>query len=239
MAALSDGLLAYYSMDGDAGDSIGGHNGELMGDATFVPGPELKAGQALKLDGDQDYVEVPHDPAFDALSEEFTISAWVYLESNSDRTPVATKEHMPDANRGFNFWYDGGQLRMQLYGDVGKMTVISEGVLDTGRWYQVACTFKATGNEHKIFIDGDAQNIVEDTFEGTIQTNEQPIRIGAYIWDPNGYQKYLKGMIDDVAIYTRALSADEISSIASGTPIVGPNAVDPEDRLTTTWAAIR
>jgi hypothetical protein len=44
--------------------------------------------------------------------------------------------------------------------------------------------------------------------------NEQPVLIGAYIWDLAGYHKYLAGSIDDLRIYDRVLSRSEVMAIA-------------------------
>ena len=101
-------------------------------------------------------------------------------------------------------------------GDVGqsKLTVKSGTTLDVGTQYHLAFVYDSAGPE-QIYVDGILQ-VSEDVVTGTLHANEQPVRIGAYIWDPAGYQKYLAGSIDDVRVYNRALTQAEIETVISG-----------------------
>jgi hypothetical protein len=76
--------------------------------------------------------------------------------------------------------------------------------LETGRWYHVAGTYD--GNTVKIYLDGVLQGS-EDV--GSIQVgNSSPLYFGYN--DVGGYPYYLDGSLDEVAIFTRALTAPEI-----------------------------
>jgi hypothetical protein len=207
-------LVAHWSFDGTLNDITGnGHDGTAMNGASIVGG-------ALVLNGDQQYVEVAHDPALN-LTNAFTIAAFVQLDATNDRRPVITKEHLPDASRGWNCWIQDGEPRMQLMdgvkwadtGDVGqsKLTVTSGASLDAGTVYHLAFVYDSAGPE-QIYVDGVLQ-VSEDVVTGTLHTNEQPVRIGAYIWDLSGYHRYLAGSIDDLRVYDHVLSAAEIQAI--------------------------
>jgi hypothetical protein len=213
-------LVGFWTFDEDSGttavDSSGnGHDGTAMNGASI-------SGGALVLNGTDQYVEVAHDPALN-LTDSFTITAFVQLNAVNDRRPVITKEQNPDSSRGWNCWIQDGEPRMQLMdgvkwadtGDVGqsKLTVSSGAALDAGVLYHLAFVYDSAGPE-QIYIDGVMQ-VSEDVVTGTLHVNEQPVRIGAYIWDPAGYQKYLDGSIDDVRIYNRVLTADEIAALAN------------------------
>lgn len=213
-------LVGFWTFDEDsdttAVDSSGnGHDGTAMNSASI-------SGGALVLNGTDQYVEVAHDPALN-LTDSFTITAFVQLDATNDRRPVITKEQNPDGSRGWNCWIQDGEPRMQLMdgvkwadtGDVGqsKLTVSSGAALDPGVLHHLAFVYDSAGPE-QIYIDGVVQ-ISEDVVTGTLHVNEQPVRIGAYIWDPAGYQKYLDGSIDDVRIYNRVLTADEIEALAN------------------------
>jgi len=99
-------------------------------------------------------------------------------------------------------------------GDVGqsKLTVTSGASLDAGTVYHLAFVYDSTGPE-QIYVDGVLQ-VSEDVVTGTLHTNEQPVLIGAYIWDLSGYHRYLAGSIDDLRIYSRVLSDAEIGWLA-------------------------
>jgi hypothetical protein len=219
-APADPSLVGFWKFDEDSGttaaDSSGnGHDGTAMNGANI-------SGGALVLNGTDQYVEVAHDPALN-LTDSFTITAFVQLDVANDRRPVITKEQNPDGSRGWNCWIQDGEPRMQLMdgvkwadtGDVGqsKLTVSSGAALDPGVLYHLAFVYDSAGPE-QIYIDGVLQ-ISEDVVTGTLHVNEQPVRIGTYIWDPAGYQKYFDGSIDDVRIYNRVLTADEIRALGN------------------------
>jgi regulation of enolase protein 1 (concanavalin A-like superfamily) len=208
-------LVAHWSFDDTLNDITGnGHDGTAMNGASIVGG-------ALVLNGDQQYVEVAHDPALN-LTNAFTIAAFVTLDDASDRRPIITKEHLPDASRGWNCWIQDGEPRMQLMdgvkwadtGDVGqsKLTVTSSASLDAGTVYHLAFVYDSAGPE-QIYVDGVLQ-VSEDVVTGTLNANEQPVLIGAYIWDLGVYHRYIAGSIDDLRIYSRVLSEGEIGWLA-------------------------
>jgi hypothetical protein len=210
----SANLVAHWTFDGTLDDATGnGHDGAAINGATT-------AGGVLILNGDQQYVEVAHDPALN-LSNAFTIATFVRLDAANDRRPVITKEHAPDASRGWNCWIQDGEPRMQLMdgvkwadtGDVGqsKLTVKSGIVLEEKTVHHLAFVYDSDGAE-KIYVDG-VLVAAADVVTGTLNENEEPVRIGAYIWDVGVYHKYLAGSLDDLRIYDRVLSAPEIMAI--------------------------
>jgi hypothetical protein len=67
----------------------------------------------------------------------------------------------------------------------------------------------------QIYVDG-VLVASEDVVTGKLNANEQPVRIGAYIWDEAGYHKYLAGSIDDVRVYNRVLEQAEIAALING-----------------------
>jgi hypothetical protein len=209
----TENLVAYYAFENNAQDGSGnGHDGVAVNDALID--------SALVLDGNQQYVEVTDDPAFD-LTDAFTITAFVTLDAANDRRPVITKEHAPDDSRGWNCWIQDGEPRMQLMdgdkwaetGDVGqsKLTVKSGATLEAGTQYHLAFVYNSAGPE-QIYVDG-VLHVSEDVVTGHLHVNEQPVRIGAYIWDVGVYHKYLAGSIDDVRVYDRVLNQAEIGAL--------------------------
>jgi hypothetical protein len=212
----TENLVAYYAFENNAQDGSGnGHDGVAVNDA-LIDG-------ALVLDGNQQYVEVADDPAFD-LTDAFTITAFVTLDAANDRRAVITKEHAPNESRGWNCWIQDGEPRMQLMdgdkwaetGDVGqsKLTVTSGATLEAGRQYHLAFVYNSAGPE-QIYVDGVLQ-VSENVVSGHLHVNEQPVRIGAYIWDEAGYHKYLAGSIDEVRVYSRVLEQAEIAALMNG-----------------------
>ncbi len=217
-APMDPGLVARWMFDDDAGDTAADSSGNGH-DGTAINGASISAG-VLALNGSDQYVEVPHDPALN-LTDAFTITAFVRLDAADDRRAIITKEQMPHSSRGWNCWIQDGEPRMQLMdgvkwaetGDVNqsKLTVQSGATLEAGVFYHLAFVYDSAGPE-QIYVDG-ALQVSEDVVTGTLHANEQPVRIGAYVWDPAGYQKYLAGSIDELRIYNRVLTEAEITEV--------------------------
>jgi hypothetical protein len=73
----TDGLVAFYALDGDANDNSGNElHSTIVGEPTFVEG---KVGMALELDGVDDYVDIGNPTVLDFGTGDFTISAWINM----------------------------------------------------------------------------------------------------------------------------------------------------------------
>ena len=237
MADLMGDLIAYYSFDGNAEDSVAGNDGIEQNGAGY--GDHAGFGQALMLDGTDDYVEVPHDPAFDMIAEAFTFAAWINPTAVDDRRPIVSRELNPDTNRGFEFAIKNGSvLAYQLVNDggVNKTVIDSTFTPPTNTWTHVVGTYdSATGSE--FFVNGVSVG-TDSSFTGTVNTAATPINIGAYIWDLNGYWRTFAGMIDELGIWARVLTPGDIASLAAGT-IPTAAAVEPSGKLASTWGTLK
>ncbi|MDF1825308.1 MAG: DUF1553 domain-containing protein [Verrucomicrobiales bacterium] len=203
-------LKHYYSFAHAGGrlliDYIGG--GDAQGARAVLKSAEGKFDTALKLDGDR---------AFDALSfsevdyrSNFTLSAWIKLESKGSSGAVLAKMDDANRNRGFDLWIQGGKPGMHLINTwpSNAVKVVSQKALTPGQWQHVAITYrgKGTADSVSIFIDGKP---VETTDEGkkltkTIKT-EVPFRIGGR---SSGSQAKVE--VDEIQFYERALLPNEI-----------------------------
>lgn len=236
VADLIDGLIVYYTMDGNAEDIVAGKNGTEKNGASYVD--HAGFGQAIMLDGVNQYVEVPYDPVIDAIAEAFTIAAWINPSDTGDRRPIVSRELTPDATRGIEFAIkNNAVLAFQLVNEGGanKTQLDSNFTPDVNRWTHVAGTYDSNKGA-EFFVNGKSIGVVEG-FTGNVNTGATPLNIGAYIWDPNGYQKYFAGMIDEVGIWSRVLSASEIAALGAGNTFPFP--VEPAGKLTVTWGALK
>jgi len=211
----TDDLVAYYALENDVLDGSGNElHGTIVGEPTFV---EAQVGMGMEFDGVDDHVAIADDPAFDAMSETFTITAWIKLNADgtTDRRPIMSKELEPDPDgRGWEFKVNNGQLAMQLYSPVegeGKLTITGTATLEADQWYHVAGIYQADGPE-RFYINGVLDH--EQELVTALQANDSPGNIGAYIWSPTGYQMYFAGLIDEVRAYSRVLSEPEVRYLA-------------------------
>lgn len=215
-------LIGWWPGDGNADDIAGGGDATLKGGAAFAPG---KVGQAFLLDGIDAYVDAGNAPTLRVSGGDFTIETWVLFNALS---------HPPGENIGappgdvsildkmstFGVNMDGWRLLKQadnrfwfcLGGVTGNrcidpaFTVFSTTVATTGVWYHVAAVKSATS--FSIYVNGQLQDS-RSPVPNFLDTHSGPLRIGSNALEG----AHLNGLIDEVGLYDRALSAGEIQGI--------------------------
>jgi hypothetical protein len=209
----TDGLVAYYAMENDVNDSSGnGLNGTIFGDPNFVAGYE---GMALDLDGDGDYVDCGYDPLFDVTTNEITVSAWVTIRSIANQWAAI-------AAKGEYAWRLGNaSLDPRFHFGItiwsAPDTASLDGVTAVGydEWHHAAGVFD--GSNIMVYLDG-ALDVSVATTE-PIGINDKSMFIGD---NPDATGRYWDGLIDELKIYDRALSAGELRYLAGFRPPVVP-----------------
>lgn len=203
-------LVAWWKFDDGSGriatDSSGnGHDGKLVGDTNWVNGV---AGGALAFDGDGDYVDVGKDPDFD-ITRQITIAAWIKVNSFD-------REWQAIVTKGDRAWrlqrnWDKNTLEFACSGLVVPGTswgqIFGTTNVNDGHWHHVAGVY----DEEKLCLYVDGKLDASAEAPGNIRVNEEPVYIGGNSQMPN---RYWNGLIDDVRVYSYALSAEEISAIA-------------------------
>jgi len=209
------GLVGWWKLDdgsgttaADAGNS--GLDGSLVGDTSWVDG--IAAG-ALAFDGDGDYVDVGKDPAFD-ITRQITISAWIKVNAfDTDWQAIV--------NKGDSAWRlqrsQGNTLEFACSGLLVPGTrwgnIFGSTDVNDGRWHHVVGTYD--GSKICLYVDG--QLDASSTASGTIRVNDQPVYIGENSEQSN---RFWNGLIDDVRIYSYALSPDQIAEITQNAAIL-------------------
>ena len=208
------GLVAKYTFDGDANDSSGnGLHGILMGGPTFVLG---NSGQAISFDGVDDYVEITGYKGILGPNA-VTVTAWVKTTSTAtantgiDSTNAIIGWGPNTAGLRFGFRVDDGRLRTEHHGG----NIQGNSLVADGQWHHVAVTVQANSTvsypQVRLWLDG-----LDDTRPGTDPdayniTADLDVSIGRR---PASNDRFFMGQIDDVRIYNRALSAEEIAGMA-------------------------
>ncbi len=198
---LPPGLVALWSGEGNANDSVGGNNGTMTGSATFGPG---KAGQGFVFDGENGSGVMLGNPASLQL-QDFTIEAWIKRGSDG-----IVSHGSGGVGTIFGCGWGGYYLLMgsngQLYFDKLGDAVPQNGpaITDT-KFHHVALT--KTGDEVIFYLDGTAYPVPSYTGTFTFTTS-----IGFGYRPDNGDNSFL-GTIDEIGFFNRALSAAEIQAI--------------------------
>ena len=216
--ALTDGEIqshyaapvAYYSLDkediegGMAKDLAGGNDGVITGSPVAVDG---KVGGALKFNGTDDYISLGKD--FMEGWGAWTVEAWINIaDFPHDMKVIAggkkvVLEITPDEPHKFSWGY-----RLDEWG--WQQGVQSETVAEAGKWFHLAATYNGKGCD--LYING-VREAGFSAMTGTLNKTDEPIMIGAYT---PGHPGKFSGIIDEVKIYDRELSADEVRNNYEG-----------------------
>jgi len=219
-------LVGYWAFEEGEGDVVedlsdAGNDGVVNGQTEWMAG---KNGDALAFFKDgQGHVEIVDSETLD-ISDQITMSAWIkpseiYIgDVWQERNCVVAKKRA--------YYLDimeAGNLACYLYGAqpqewlVGKTDMTS--FIDT--WVHVATVYD--GKEHKLYINGELDVAVAKS--GAITVNNDSLFIG---WVDNN--RYFDGLIDDVMIWSRGLSVEELTDFLS---------VSSKDKLATCWATLK
>jgi subtilisin family serine protease len=199
-----EGAIAY--------DSAGSNDGTVYG-ATWITG---QINGALSFDGVDDYVEVIDSNDTLDIEDSITIAAWVKLNDLSDVYFIVTKQPTGTSRTNYpgNYVFRTTPLYgyLQLYyqtgtGDHEISKNTSTSGIGVGAWNHAAVTLVQDGNINFYINGSPAGTVPQEGVFGLI--NDEPIRIGTRkdAWS------YFNGNIDDVRIYQRALSDEEIQEI--------------------------
>ncbi|MCL4785535.1 MAG: immunoglobulin domain-containing protein, partial [Verrucomicrobia bacterium] len=194
------GIAAWWPAEGTPSDIAGGHSGVLQNGAAYAPG---LAGQALSLDGTDDYLEV-NNPAGINYSggAAMSVALWVY------RTGGATTAHLLGKRVGC-----GTELQYQLAYDPDRglhfgalpPNAISTGVqLPLHAWKHLAATLE--GGIGRFYIDG--QLVVETNGVTLGAANGAALKLGG-----SGDCATFGGLLDEVLFFNRALGSNEVAAI--------------------------
>jgi hypothetical protein len=215
---LASGLAVYYAFDEASGtiahDGSGnGNDGTLTGGATFAQG---EIGNAVSLNGMSQYVALPVGVTRNITA--FSIAAWVHVNPAADAA-LANWSRLFDFGTGTSTYAfiapDNGQngnLRFAITtsGNTNEQRVEGPMPLPTGAWEHVAVT--GDGTVGTLYVNGlqIAQNAVTLTLASLGQTTQNWLGRSQFSPDP-----YLAAQIDELRLYSRALSPTEVALLAT------------------------
>jgi hypothetical protein len=197
-------LVGWWRGDGNADDSVGGHNGILQNGMGFTNGV---FGQAF-VGGTNKRLYIPDNPAFELSS--FTIGAWVKIDANS--FTVFSRNSSELSPYGLTGNYDG-TMRLFLNVINGTSEDNLSAPISYNQWHQVTGTFDASNGKMSIYIDS--------SLAAQKTTTARPIlslpvsgETGLGIGNALNSDFPMLGEIDEVLLYSRALSELEVAALA-------------------------
>jgi hypothetical protein len=208
-----DGLVGYYPLDGNADDESGNDNdGTEYGGVSYEDGI---IGQAASFDGVDDYIQVAHNVNLDINpTTGFTVATWFKADSTQPYSfsELVDKSHGDDGtgyddHRGWVVHrMPAGHLQFGFGDGATWHSVNSTGTVLDDQWHHVAAT--VAGTTMKLYVDGALTDT--NTSVGTPASNTRDLFIGKHY----ALTRDFRGDMDDIRIYNRALSEDEIQCLS-------------------------
>jgi len=226
--AVEEGLVGYWKLDENGGievaDSSGmSNNGVIIGNVEWVEG---MFGSALLFSESQSCVRVEHSESID-LSEEITIALWAMPGADQ---PASAKFLCKQKSGEYPYALQYNDSHSGIFG-----TINTTGRFDTAphleaftEWAHLAYTYN--GEVGILYKDG--VEVARKAASGELQHNELSLTIGSRFESGQSY----KGVIDDVRLYNRALTPDEISIVMQGPADI---AVNLSSKLAVTWGEMK
>jgi len=202
------GAVGYWKMDDastTATDSIGTHDGTLHEDAGWTD--EGRIDGALTLDGDGDYVSVPHHSSLNPGTGSFSISCWIRADVMLGAQPFIWKNDGEEDYEGYYAMLSGTTLGIG-FGDGTYEQEASMSDLEAYTWYHVVAIRDADSEEIRLYVDGQLEDEGVD-LTGDIDCTDQLEFAGS-----SDSSEFFGGLMDEISIFNRALSATEVDTLS-------------------------
>ncbi|MCG9126079.1 LamG domain-containing protein [Candidatus Poribacteria bacterium] len=251
---VTDGLVSYWTFDQKdiEGKSVkdvwGKNNGTIVGAPNVVEG---KVGDALEFDGSDDYVNLTNLGDYGEKIGKSTFEAWVKTSFSDDWTSLfkvlddgCNMAWAIDVNRsakaGFPLAKDivHFYIRQNAAAGCNDIAVEIEYGLSDGKWHHIVFAVEDAA-EAKIsaYIDSEVQEIIvgkEKNLEEFISF-VRPVYIGAAN-NRGKVERHFPGLIDEVRIYDRPLTAGEVTQNFRSKVGLSVEAIE---KLTTIWGTLK
>ena len=205
---LLSGLIAYYPFNNNANDeSENTNHGTTIG-ASLTTDRHGNANSAYTFDGIDDYISVNNSESFETLTtnNKITISYWAYWNGDGFFPSI---NKLSDCDNGWHVQYTGTTLQFHLEEECGWKWVEGNWSPNANQWYLISATFDGATFDANIYVDG--SSIFSGTLSSSVpNTSTHLLYIGA---NPAGGDEFCNGLLDDIRIYNRALSSQEIADI--------------------------
>jgi LruC domain-containing protein len=214
----TDGLVALWHLDENEGttaeDSEGVYDGTISG-FEWTPGI---SNSAINLNGDDGGVTIPSHPGLNLTGDELTLSIWFKMEEPGQGGCFIFH------NTKYILRMDShGKINFAIYNPTYKSVTIpwSNRIIDTD-WHYVTGVYD--GEEMRLYVDNEL--LANKETDGNLNSRQTNVYLGN-----QSSINFFEGIIDEAALYSRALSIEEIETIYSTIP----NPDNGEGSLVSYW----
>lgn len=206
----TDQLVAYYPFNSNANDESGNQNNGIIHGAVLTDDIKENSNSAYFFDGEDDYIEIPHSSSL-SITHEISVAVWIKLFEISQTQYILLKDSETNYGKDHSFVLSIAESEVNwgiADGYVAK-NVSSASKLKPNTWYHLVGTYD--GMNLSIYIDSIQENSL-DIGSMTIIKHNKPLKIGR-IREAGTWYYPFHGIIDELMIYKRKLSAAEIETL--------------------------
>jgi hypothetical protein len=230
----TNGLVGWWPFNGNANDESGNGNDGTVNGATLSADRNGIYAKAYLFDGNSNHIEIQPSASLNNFNNAITISAWIYCIGQSGNASYGNQDLQGIFGPATYLINDGGFLfrladpnfdninnRTINYGNgLPNVTISSSSIVLTNNWENIICSYD--GNILKIYRNGvqtDSQ-IVGGGLTSSLNTAGRYYTIGQCIdWlSPTTNFQSFNGKLDDIAIWNRALTPQEITALYTASP---------------------
>jgi len=236
---ITAGLEGHWKLDNDATDASGNGNTGTASGVTFSTSnlPVVPSGttHAASFDGSNDYISVTNTSL--SLTTNISISLWIKntddFSSDSYSNYIISKGVIGSSpwnnyvmTMGSNYKY-----RFAIHTNQGSYGATTTSTFNDSNWHHVVGIYDYNNSAIKIYVDNALEK--STSAQGTINNTRSTFYIGD--WNGNSTWHFWHGLIDDIRVYNRALSAGEVAILAAGS--VGTGILTLKDTSTDSTSA--
>ena len=205
------GIAAWWRGESNAVDLVNGNTGTPSGGITYVAG---EVGNAFKFNGTDGYIPVPASSSLNiGTGSGITIEDWNYPDYDSG-SAIPMVEWDSSTTDGVQLWDEANHTlyaNIQDTGHIGHQIQSAANAISTNSFQHVAVTYDKNSGMAFLYVNG--VQVASENFGIFTPQTTYPLNLGKRTASVTGNGEVFRGLLDEVSIYNRALSASEIKAI--------------------------
>jgi hypothetical protein len=203
--------LAYYKLDNSADDETGVYDGAST-DVLYAFG---RFNQAAVFNGSSSRISLPSGSFQNTI---LSVSAWINVSNTSSTRTIIETYGYSGSSKGWLFRLISGKLQFDGYnGDPASTVLTSNESIPVNTWTHVAVVFSAN-TTGKLYINGSEAAYATQTVGTVGYISNEAVNIGALQGTGVSSQDYFIGLIDQMRIFSSALSGSQITELYNEKP---------------------
>ena len=206
-------LISWWKLDETSGTRYDSHGSNNLSDINTVGYATGKKGNAADFEGDNyEHLKINDNASLSFGNESFTIVCWAKFETTSGAKVIISKFDYGYKKKEYEVYQKVSTYRIgfkvsQNGTTENEVLANTFGDISAGTWYFIAAVHDSTNDKMIISINGTSDSI---NYSGGCNDNTSPFAIGCE-FNSGAVKTQYDGLVDEAAIWRRALTADEIS----------------------------